>query len=73
MHHELSLLVLRRHLTPDQAAFIHANSYDSPGDLWSQPQVRAIGEHTRAYIDRLRGHLCSPVPFDEQEGVGLDG
>lgn len=67
MHPHLKRLVIERHLSPTQANFIHLNWNDSPGDLWVQPLVSALGVHTTTYIDGLRGQFRSAVPFDSQE------
>lgn len=54
-------------ITPTQAEIIRQHWGDSPRDLWAQPRLRTVAEHTRAYIDQLRGHLGTPVPFNQQE------
>lgn len=67
MHPNLARLVANGQIRKNQAQFIHDNWDESRGDLFAQPQVREIEDHTRTYIDQLRGHFRSAIPFDEQE------
>ncbi len=73
MNPHLQHLVRQGTIRSVQARHIHENWGDSPGDLFAQPQLRDIREHTRDYIDQLRGHFRAPVPFDEQDGGEIHG
>lgn len=51
-------------LSHRQAEFLASGWVNLDDDIWSQPWLRGIGEHTRAYVERFRG-----APFS-QGGIG---
>lgn len=73
MHPGITQLAKAGTIRRAQAAYIHDNWADSPGDLWAQPMVRDVRDHTRCHIDQLRGQFRAAIPFEEQEGGEVHG
>ncbi len=73
MHPHLSRLVRDGTLTSHQRELLRQGWSDSSSDLWAEPSLRDVREHTRAYIDQLRRQDVATALSKEQEGGEVHG